>query len=86
MTAHHSNTGNTLLDLGVNAIIWTLVVLHKTLAGFIVFWVSIIFKNKMTINLSNLNEVLHTVALVLAIIVSAATIFKLIRNQLKKKK
>jgi hypothetical protein len=84
--SHQSNTGNAIIDIAVNATIWILVVLHKTLAGFIVFWTSIIFKNKMTINLSNLNEVLHTVALLLAIIVSLATIVKLIRNQLKKKK
>lgn len=76
---HHNNNGS-WFDIIANVVIWSLAAFPKAVSGFVVYWVSIIFAHKMTINLSNLYLDLQIVAIMLAIFVSFCTGVKLIYN------
>lgn len=89
MMHHNHNTGNWKMDiilLITNAAIWAVVGMYKIIAGAIVSMLGICMPSLMVnLSLSNFNEGLHTVALILAIIASTITILLAIRNHLKNK-
>ena len=69
----HQGHSGSWFDLIANVVIWSLALFNKSVCGFIVYWVSIFARHKMTIDLSKLYFDLQMVAIVLAIFVSFCT-------------